>query len=376
MCNNSSCRTMIQLGWDEQFEQGFAPFKNQGMIPGRIERENRNLYLVACAQRRLSAEVSGRFRNEARSRADFPAVGDWVALKPMDTENRAVIHAVLPRKSCFSRKAVLSGGMPDTGGKTEEQVLAANIDTVFLVSGLDGDFNLRRIERFVAVAYDSGAAPAIILNKADLCQNLDKRVQAVESVAVGIPVHAISAVSGDGLPVIRQYLSSGRTVAFLGSSGVGKSTIINALLGEDRLETRAVREHDSRGRHTTSHRELIVLPDSGVVIDSPGMREIQLWGDENSIKQAFDDIEAMAEYCRFPDCSHVNEPGCAVLMAIDDGRLDPGRFANYLKLHKEARHLERRKNKRLQRSSERARDKRYRQYFKEMKKINKKFQSR
>ncbi len=376
MCNDSATSTLIQLGWSEQFEKSFIPFKNRGLIPGRIERENRNQYSVACEGRRLGAEVSGRLINQARSRADFPAVGDWVALMPAGAQDRAIIHAVLPRKSCFSRKAVLSGGMPDTGGKTEQQVLAANIDTVFLVSGLDGDYNLRRIERFVTVAYDSGAAPVIILNKADLCPNLHERIEEVQSIAIGIPVLTISAVSGEGLPDLDPYLSIGKTVAFLGSSGVGKSTIINRLLGEDRLRTAAVREDDSRGRHTTSHRELIVLPDRGVVIDSPGMREIQLWGDQDSLDQAFEDVEAIARNCRFNDCTHSKEPGCAVKSAIDTGELDSARFGNYLKLQKEIRHLQRRQNRAVARRDERARDKRYRRFHKELKKTNRKYQSR
>ncbi|UCE25787.1 MAG: ribosome small subunit-dependent GTPase A [Candidatus Zixiibacteriota bacterium] len=375
MCNDNIFPTLIQLGWNEQFEQSFFPFRNHGMVPGRIEREDRNQYLVACESGRFAAEVSGRFRNEARSRADFPAVGDWVALKPSGAENRAIIHEVLPRKSCFSRKAILSGGMPDTGGKTDQQVLAANIDTVFLVSGLDGDFNLRRIERFVTVAYDSGAAPAIILNKADLCSNLQECIQQVELIAIGIPIHAVSAVSGDGLPHLDEYLSIGRTVAFLGSSGVGKSTIINRLLGEERLRTTAVREYDGRGRHTTSHRELIVLPEGGIVIDSPGMREIQLWGDQDSLDQAFEDVEVLARNCRFNDCTHSKEPGCAIKSAIDTGELDPARFGNYLKLQKEIRHLQRRRNRAAARRAERARDKRYRQFHKELKKTNRKYQS-
>ncbi len=374
MCNDNQYAGLTPLGWNEHFQKHFAPYRDQGMIPGRVEREDRNLYLVASGTAQLRAEVSGRFRNDAQSRADFPAVGDWVAMKTPPGDGNAIIHGVLPRTSCFSRKAVMSGGMPDTGGKTDEQVLASNVDTVFLVSGLDGDFNLRRIERYVTVAYNSGASAVIVLNKADLCDDLDERISAVESVAIGIPVLTLSAASGDGLADLRHHVRKGKTVAFLGSSGVGKSTIINALLGENRLETREVSEYDSRGRHTTARRELIVLPDGGIVIDTPGMREIQLWGDENGVRQAFDDIEAIAQNCRFPDCSHTREPGCAVMAAIDDGQLDRGRFANYLKLQKEVRHLQQRKNVALSRRRERARDRRYRQFFKEIKKINKKLQ--
>lgn len=376
MCNDKTQSNLIRLGWNEHFREHFASYESQAMIPGRIEREDRNLYWVACDSQRVRAEVSGKFRNDARSRADFPAVGDWVALKPSPGDSPAIIHALLPRTSCFSRKAILSGGMPDTGGVTDEQVLAANVDTVFLVSGLDGDFNIRRIERYVTVAYNSGASAVIVLNKADLCDDLDQRVSDVEAVAIGVPILTLSAATGDNLGSVDDYISIGKTVAFLGSSGVGKSTIINALLGEERLETRVVSDHLSKGRHTTTHRELIVLPDGGIVIDTPGMREIQLWGDENGLQQAFSDIESLAEHCRFDDCSHSTEPGCAIHAALETGELDPGRFENYIKLRKEIRHLERRKNKAVSRRDERARDKRYRTYFKEMQKVNKKFRSR
>ncbi len=367
---------LTQLGWTKWFEEHFAPFAGEGMAPGRIIREDRNLYHLVGENGQLMAKVSGRLRDSALSRADFPTVGDWVAMRKLPQEDKAIIHALLPRKSCFSRKAVLSGGMPDTGGKTDEQVLAANVDTVFLVTGLDADFSIRRIERYVTVAYNSSATPVIILNKADLCEDIDNRLAEVESVAVGVDVLALSAATGSGLESLKRYLPVGKTVAFLGSSGVGKSTIINGLLNEERLKTNAVREHDSRGRHTTSHRELVVLPDGGIVIDTPGMREIQLWNDDDGLKRAFGDIETLARHCRFHDCSHTTEPGCAVLAALENGELDHSRFNNYLKLQKEIAHLAKRQDIKLRRSSERARDKKYRQYFKDLKKVNKKFQSR
>jgi len=270
----------------------------------------------------------------------------------------------------------VSGGMPDTGGKTDEQVLAANVDTVFLVSGLDANFNIRRIERYVTVAYNSSATPVIILNKADLCEDIDDRLAEVESIAVGVDILALSAATGSGLDSLKKYLSVGKTVAFLGSSGVGKSTIINGLLDEERFKTNAVREDDGRGRHTTTHRELVVLPEGGVVIDTPGMREIQLWSDDDGLSRAFDDIESLARHCRFHDCAHTTEPGCAIAAALESGELDASRFNNYLKLQKEIAHLARRQDIKTRRSTERARDKRYRQYFKDLKKVNKKFQSR
>lgn len=365
---------LTRLGWDDYFAEHFASLGNPGLVPARVEREERNLYQVAYQAGHLTAEVSGRFRNQVEWRSDFPAVGDWVAIEVREDEKKGTIQALLPRRSSFSRKSVLSGGMPDTGGKTDEQVLAANVDTVFLVSGLDGDFNVRRIERYLTVAYNSGATPVIVLNKADLCDNLEAITSEVEAVAVGVDIHPVSAASGEGIDLLNAYMAGGQTVAFLGSSGVGKSTIINTMLGEERLKTREVREGDNRGRHTTTHRELVVLPVGGVVIDTPGMRELQVWGDEDDLARAFDDIESLATRCRFGDCGHVNEPGCAIQAALESGELDGARFSNYIKLQKEIRHLERRKNVRLARQEQRARDKRYRQFHKDMKKVNKKYQ--
>ncbi len=345
MCNDISNSILTELGWNRHFEEHFKPYRADGLAPGRVELEHRNLYKVVCESGHVSAEVSGRFMNSALSRGEFPAVGDWVVMNLLDGEQKGIIQAVLPRKSCFSRKAVLSGGMPDTGGKTAEQVLAANIDTVFLVSGLDGDYNVRRIERYVTVAYNSGATPVVVLNKADLCENLDECLGEVQAVAAGVDVITVSAATGEGLDGLSKYLAVGKTIAFLGSSGVGKSTIINALLGEERLKTNAVREDDNRGRHTTTHRELIVLPDGGVVIDTPGMREISLWDDAGGLGQAFNDVEEIAKRCRFHDCGHENEPGCAVQEAIANGELDADRYGNYLKLQKEVSAFAIRKDK-------------------------------
>ncbi len=319
---------LIDLGWNQFFERHFEQYKSQNHAPARIAQEHKKLYLALDEQGESLAEVSGRFRFQANSK--FPAVGDWVALTRRD-ENRATIHALLPRQSAFSRKMA--------GVETQEQVVAANIDTVFIVCGLDANYNLRRIERYLTLAWESGAVPVILLNKCDLCGDLEMKVAEVESLAIGTPIHAISARDGQGLNTLGRYLSKGKTAAFLGSSGVGKSSIINRLLGEERLATNAVSEYDGRGRHTTTHRELIVLPDGGIVIDTPGMRELQVWGDEQGLKQVFDDIEELAKGCRFRDCQHRTEPGCAVRAAINDGKLDPGRFQSYLKLKKELEYL-------------------------------------
>jgi ribosome biogenesis GTPase len=358
-----------ELGWNRFFEEQFEQYKNQSYAPARIAREHKNLYLSYCELGELDAEVSGKFRHSAHSRGDFPSVGDWVAVDARPQEGSATIHAVLPRKSNFSRKAVLSGGMPDTGGKTEEQVLAANIDTVFLVCGLDGDFNVRRIERYLTVAWDSGATPVIVLNKTDICPDIEACVSEVESVAFGVPILPVSAKQNEGLEAVSRYLTTGKTVALLGSSGVGKSTIINSILGTELLKVRDVREDDSKGRHTTTSREMIVLPTGGVVIDTPGMREIQMWGDEEGLMRTFDDIAELAEGCRFSDCRHEREPGCAVRKAIEDGELDAKRFRNYLKLQKELQHLARRKDRKKARQDERTRDKGFRLFHKERKEL-------
>jgi ribosome biogenesis GTPase len=283
--------------------------------------------------------------------------------------DQAVIHAVLHRKSSFSRKAVMSGGMPETGGKTDQQVLATNIDTVFLVSGLDSDFNVRRIERYLSVAWDSGAAPVIVLNKADLHEDLEKFTSEVESSAIGVPLCITSASQGIGLDQIRNLIKPGKTAVFLGSSGVGKSTLINALLGEDRLRTTEVRADDSRGRHTTTHRELVVLPQGGMVIDTPGLREIQLWQENSGLEKSFADIEALIGNCRFSDCRHETEPGCAVKEAIENGELDEKRYANYLKLKKEQRFLATRKDQKLSRETDRQFSKMIRRHLQDQKKL-------
>ncbi len=337
---------LTDIGWNSFFERNFEKFKKQSLSPARVAQEHKRSYLVFSERVELTAEISGKFRYEAHSRGGFPAVGDWVAASIRPEEGRATIHAVLPRKSSFSRKAILSGGMPDTGGKTEEQVLAANVDTVFLVSGLDGEFNLRRIERYLAVAWDSGATPVVVLNKSDVCPDLEVRLKEVETIASGIPVHPVSAVEKQGLDILHEHMGSGKTAAFLGSSGVGKSTIINGLLGEDRLKVREVRAYDNKGRHTTIHREMIILPTGGVVIDTPGMRELAMWSDENGLRRTFDDIEELALGCHFRDCRHQGEPGCAVRQAIQDGRLNAKRLSSYFKLKKELMHLTIRKDQR------------------------------
>ena len=265
------------LGWDSSWDSVFDAFRVEGYEPARVIREHKHYYVVAAACSELVAELSGRMRHDARTRADLPAVGDWLAIAARPAEGRATIHAVLPRRSSFSRKMA--------GGPTEEQVIAANVDRALVICGLDGDFNVRRIERYLTRAWDSGASPVIVLNKADVCEDVEARVAEVDWVAGGAPILVSSAVNGQGLDALRSHLNAGITGAFLGSSGVGKSSLINALLGVERQAVQAVREDDSRGRHTTTGRELFLLPGGGIVIDTPGMRELQLW--TNEVRVAF-----------------------------------------------------------------------------------------
>ena len=318
------------LGWNARFESAFAPHAARGLVPARVARADRDRYVVLDEGGARSAELAGRLRHEARSRAELPAVGDWVALRP-GAASSAIIDAVLPRSSAFVRKVA--------GETTEEQVVAANVDTVFLVSGLDGDFNPRRIERYLASAWESGAEPVVVLNKADLAEDLEARIAQVEAAAPGVGVVAMSALAGQGLDSLAPWLGACRTVALIGSSGVGKSTLVNALLGEERQATARVREDDSRGRHTTTHRELVPLPGGALLLDTPGMRELQLWGDESGLDGVFPEVTALAQRCRFRDCHHESEPGCAVLGALESGELEPERLESWRKLQRELQWL-------------------------------------
>jgi ribosome biogenesis GTPase len=326
--------TLADLGWSEKLATAFGPHAILGRRPGRIVVEHRGGYgvwtLVAGRATESSATVSGRYRFEAGGPVDFPAVGDWVAIDGSPADGALTIHAVLPRRSAFARLAA--------GRRTEEQVVAANIDVVFVAMAFDGDFNLRRLERYLAVAGRSGATPVILLTKADRVSQSevdDRRIE-VEATAPGTDVLVVSALAAVGLEAVGKMLPSGRTGVVLGSSGVGKSTLINALLGHELLPTGGIREDDDRGRHTTVQRQLIVLPSGGMLIDTPGMREVGLWEGGEALEETFGEIDALAEACRFRDCRHEREPGCAVQAAIDAGALSADRLRSRRKLEREA----------------------------------------
>jgi ribosome biogenesis GTPase len=321
------------LGWDTSWEDAFEPYARQQLIPARVAVRHHGPCELLTERGPLGGIPSGRLTDE-----ELPAVGDWVAARPQPGERKAVIEAVLPRRTAFTRK--------EAWRRTVAQVVAANVDTVFLMSSLGPDLNARRLERYLVGAWESGAQPAIVLTKADLEPKHAESVLKVEAIAFGVPVHVISAVTGEGLDALQAYLGRGRTAALLGSSGVGKSTLVNRLAGREVLATREVRA-DGRGRHATTHRELVPLPAGGLLLDTPGMRELQLWADEEALEGTFEDVTELAARCRFADCAHEREPGCAVQAALADGALSPDRWESYRKLQRELRALEVRRSKRL-----------------------------
>lgn len=293
--------------------------------------QEKDLYRLITNQGECFARVSGKFRYGTVNISDFPTVGDFVMVDHICEDSPGVIHILLPRKSVFIRKAAGTGHT--------EQVVAANIDTVFLCMALNNDFNVRRLERYLSIAWDSGAVPVVVLTKSDLCNNLEEKRLAVEMAAIGVDVVETSVLEKDRIKQLLPYLQGGKTVAFIGSSGVGKSTLINCLLDEERLATGGLRD-DDKGRHTTTHRELLFLPDGGMVIDTPGMRELGMWDAGDGIDRTFADIEELAQQCRFHDCTHTSEPGCAIRKALEKGELSRERFLSYQKLKNENAYIE------------------------------------
>jgi len=313
------------LGWSDQLQSEFEPHAAAGLVPARVAVEHRGAYVVYAEAGEQRAEAAPKLRSAASGRADFPAVGDWVAVAD------GFVHAILPRRTKFSRKAAFT--------EADEQVVAANVGVVFLVTALGRDFSVRRLERYLVTAWESGAEPVVVLNKCDLDDDVEARIREAEAVAFGVPVHPASAVTGDGVETLRGHLGRGRTGALLGSSGVGKSTLVNRLAGRELLATAELRA-DGRGRHTTTHRELVLLPGGGLVLDTPGMRELQLWESSDGVGEAFADVESLAARCRFSDCAHRSEPGCAINAALRSGELDRGRYASYEKLRRELHWLD------------------------------------
>ena len=328
---------LAKMGWADGFARHFV--ESSEYEPARVIAEHRTGYRVQTDSAERFAHVSGKLRHKAASHADLPAVGDWVVVQAVAEDAETVIERVLPRKSKFSRQAA--------GDRTAEQIVAANVDTVWIVSALDADFSLRRIERYLTLAWESGASPAIVLTKSDLCGEVGRYVSQVEAIAVGTPVHCTSSITREGLGELTRYFGNHGTVALLGSSGVGKSALINALAGETLQQTGGLR-HDGTGRHTTTHRQLLRLPCGGLIIDTPGMRELQLWEGQESLPEVFAEIDELAKSCRFSDCRHAGEPACAVALAIAQGQLPESRLHSYQKLERELAHQQRKQDARAQ----------------------------
>jgi len=330
--------SLLQLGWSEHFARPFEAFAAEGCLPARVSVVHRGMYILLSGNGEIDAELSGRFLHRVLCAEELPVTGDWVVVRP----GGRLIDAILPRRTQLVRKRA--------GRQVEAQVLAANIDVLFVVTGLDGDFNPRRLERYLVLAAESGARPVIVLNKTDLCADVQGCVS--DARALGAPVIALSAACGDNVEALSGYTTPGATAAFIGSSGAGKSSLVNRLLGQPAQATGPVREHDARGRHTTSRRELIPLPQGWLVVDTPGIREVALWAGAEGLAHAFSEVSELAARCRFRDCTHTAEPGCAVRDSLDAERL-----AAFGKLRRELDHLRRRQDQRAA-AEEKARVKR------------------
>lgn len=355
---------LSDIGWNSIFEDSLQPYLSMGFEAGRIAIENRDNYLILSEHGELSGQITGKLLYTSESAASLPKVGDWVAISVFPDESKAMIHDVLPRLTTFSRK------IPER--KTEEQVIASNLDSIFVVQSLDDDFSPNRLERYLVMIREQNIAPLVLLNKCDLVDQPEEYAEQITTLLPDIPVISLSAASGEGFEDLRSFLTDGKTFAFVGSSGVGKSTIINRLAGEELFRTQETRQDDSKGRHTTTRRELVIIPGCGLLIDTPGMREFQLWSGSSGMYDIYADILSIAENCKFNDCSHVHETDCAVLKALKTGELSVSHYENYMKLQRELAHLE---TKRSQKAAlkEKNRWKQIHKDWKVMKKQRKKF---
>lgn len=348
-----------QFGWSDALQQQFITHAANGLIPARVIVQQRGLYEIVTEVGELTATLAGRLAHDAED-GGLPVTGDWVAVQARPGEGSATIQHVLPRSTIFTRRA--SGP-----GAPRGQVVAVNVDVALLAASMNADLNARRIERYLATAWESGAEPVVVLTKADICSDAEDRLAEIEAVAAGAPVLAVSSVTGAGLEALRGYLKPGQTAVLLGSSGVGKSTLVNALAGRQQMATQAIREDDARGRHTTTHRELVLLPSGALILDTPGMRELGLWDAGEGISTAFADVEALAAQCRFRDCGHDSEPGCAIVAALESGDLDAGRWRAYGKLQRELEFQIGKEDPRVHAESRRVRIKRNKMHRAEMK---------
>jgi ribosome biogenesis GTPase len=325
-----------KFGWNEYFEAYFSEYASNGVLPARVAVERRNYYELYSNIGKLTADKRGKLFYNSSSAEDLPAVGDWVVIKDISSEKKAMIHAVLPRRTKFSRKKA--------GIVTEEQIIAANIDTVFILSSLNQELNLRRIERYLTLAWDNNVKPVIVLSKADLCDNMYEKLVVAQNNFTATDALVISALKGAGIEELYQYFEGNKTIAVLGSSGVGKSTLINTLLNRKKMRVTEIGLYKDKGKHTTTHRELAAVPGGGMIIDTPGMREIQLWEGSEGVSELFEDIEQLALECKFSDCKHDSEPGCAIKDALEKGEITQDRLKSYKKLLNEIGYFERKQN--------------------------------
>lgn len=325
--------SLEKLGWNKYFEKNFEPYLEKGFCAARVITQHKGNYIVCSEEGNFNGKLSGKFMHNADIKKDYPAVGDWVAIK-MINDTDSIIYAILPRKSYFARKLAISGGRKMkngilVGGNIEEQIIGSNIDTAFIVSGLDDNFNIGRIERYITLVRSSGARPVILLNKCDLCNNITGYIEKIDNIAKGIAVYSISVLNNINMNIFDEFLCCGETVVFLGSSGVGKSTIINYIFGDEMQKTNEISSSNGKGQHTTTSAQLLQHNSGCSVIDTPGLKELQLWANEDILLESFQDIYTLAEKCRYRDCKHEKEVGCAIKTAIKEGELSVERFNSY-----------------------------------------------